>query len=512
MEKTPSRRSDVQGLLSRQSLARNTILNLLGHGIPLVVGLVTIPFVLQQLGTDRIGLLTLAWALMGYFSMFDLGLGRAITQSVAAKLGQEDNAQIARAVWSGLALMGVFGAISAMAGFALSPWLVHSALKIPSSLREEALWAFIALSASIPIMVMSSGFAGLLSALQRFDVLNALRVPVGMSTFLVPAAVLLLSNSLFHVCLALVVARALFLVLYVIASFRVFPALRSGIGLAGAELVRLARFGGWMTVSNVVGPLMVYMDRFLIGVGLSTTAVAFYAVPFEVVTRLWIIPAAVVSSLFPAFATAKVTDFSRAPSLFSTGATFILLPLIPVVLTVVVFAEDLLAIWLGYEFAQHGTVVLQLLIVGVYINSLAHVPFALVQGIGRPDLTAKLHVLELPIYGACLVWLLGRFGIEGVAIAWLMRIALDTVLLMIIAYVLVPGLRATTQRVLTLGLAPLPFFVVGANLESDATKLAFLCIASVSLGLLIYFCAFSQVERRAGWARLRAFLASRGFR
>jgi hypothetical protein len=124
-------------------------------------------------------------------------------------------------------------------------------------------------------------------------------------------------------------------------------------------------------------------------------------------------------------------------------------------------------------------------------------------------LTAKLHILELPIYGLCLLWLLGRFGIEGVAVAWLIRIVLDTVLLMIAGYVLVPGLRTTARRVLTLGLAPLPFLVVGGSLEGVATKLAYLCAASIALGLLISFCAFSGAERRAAWAQARALLASR---
>lgn len=49
-----------------------------------------------------------------------------------------------------------------------------------------------------------------------------------------------------------------------------------------------------------------------------------------------------------------------------------------------------LMLWLGSEFADNSTLVLQLLAVGVFINSLAHVPSGLEQGAGRPDLTAKL--------------------------------------------------------------------------------------------------------------------------
>ena len=48
---------------------------------------------------------------------------------------------------------------------------------------------------------------------------------------------------------------------------------------------RLLRFGGWMTVSNIVGPLMVTLDRFLIGALISVSAVAYYATPYEVVSQ-----------------------------------------------------------------------------------------------------------------------------------------------------------------------------------------------------------------------------------
>ena len=52
--------------------------------------------------------------------------------------------------------------------------------------------------------------------------------------------------------------------------------------------------------------------------------------------------------------------------------------------------------------------------------------FAVVQGAGRPDLTAKFHLVELPIYLIALTVLVRHYGIEGAAIAWTLRVALDT--------------------------------------------------------------------------------------
>ncbi|MCK4486482.1 MAG: hypothetical protein KAU38_06960 [Desulfobacterales bacterium] len=66
-------------------LARNTALNLLGLCLPLVVAIFAIPLLIKGLGTDRFGILTLAWVLIGYFSLFDLGLSHAPTKLMAGK-------------------------------------------------------------------------------------------------------------------------------------------------------------------------------------------------------------------------------------------------------------------------------------------------------------------------------------------------------------------------------------------------------------------------------------------
>src|SRR5438270_423670 len=74
-------------LTSGSLLARNTIWNLIGSGAPMIVAVFCIPILIRGLGKDRFGVLALAWALIGYVSLFDFGLGRALTQIVAKKLG-----------------------------------------------------------------------------------------------------------------------------------------------------------------------------------------------------------------------------------------------------------------------------------------------------------------------------------------------------------------------------------------------------------------------------------------
>ncbi|WP_410965024.1 oligosaccharide flippase family protein, partial [Salmonella sp. SAL04286] len=77
------------------------------------------------------------------------------------------------------------------------------------------------------------------------------------------------------------------------------PALRQNFLLERRLMVSLFKLGSWMTVSNLLAPALSYVDRFLIGGLVSLTAVAFYTAPFDMLTRLAVIPAAMITVLFP---------------------------------------------------------------------------------------------------------------------------------------------------------------------------------------------------------------------
>ena len=86
----PSKRSLLGSVAHSAPLTRNTLLNILGQGIPLLVGLVSIPVIASRLGDARFGILGLVWGVLSYFAFFDLGLGRATVKFVAAFLERGD--------------------------------------------------------------------------------------------------------------------------------------------------------------------------------------------------------------------------------------------------------------------------------------------------------------------------------------------------------------------------------------------------------------------------------------
>src|SRR5579862_825136 len=126
-------------LTSGRRLARNTVWNLIGNGAPLVVAFFCIPLLIKGLGTDRFGVLTLAWAVIGYATLFDLGLGRALTQLIAQKLGSGEEQDVPVLLWTSLLLLLALGVLATVGVFTLAPWLVDR-LHVPSALSHETLY------------------------------------------------------------------------------------------------------------------------------------------------------------------------------------------------------------------------------------------------------------------------------------------------------------------------------------------------------------------------------------
>src|SRR5262249_13243023 len=196
------------------------------------------------------------------------------------------------------------------------------------------------------------------------------------------------------------------------------------------------------------------------------SAVAYYSAPYDVVMKMLVIPGAIVGVLFPAFAATFETNPSAARALLDRMLRAMTLLMFPPVLLLVTFAREGMHIWLGEEFALNSGPVVQWLAVGLLINSLGYVGFAVVQGVGRSDLAAKLHVVELPLYAAALIGMARAFGLTGVAMAWTFRVVLDTAVLLWMSRRAVQGSSGSVwQRVTGIVVLAVPL-VVGASLAS----------------------------------------------
>ena len=131
----------------------------------------------------------------------------------------------------------------------------------------------------------------------------------------------------------------------------------------------------------------------------------------------------------------------------------------------------------------------------MFINSLAQVPFTFLQGVGKPDLTAKLHLFELPLYLGLLWWLIGTRGIEGAAIAWTARVAVDAFFLFGLARRFLPDNRPIGLRTALVPIVALLLLLLASVLQSLIMKGLFLIGTTACFVLVTWFRILTPEER-----------------
>lgn len=418
--------------ISGASLARNVTFNLAGQFLPLFAGVLLIPYIVRGLGPERFGLLGIIWVVFGYFNLMDFGLGRATTKFLAEMLARQEEG-IPEMVWSSIAVQALLGVLGGGILALLTPVLVGRVLKTPVGLESEARATFYILAGALPAVLVASGFRAVLEGCQRFDIANLLRIPSSMLAFVIPAMAVAGGMKLPGVLLWMAITRLGFTLAHGYYCLRVLPSLRLRPAIRLSVIRPLLSFGGWVTVSNAINPILLSMDRFLIGAVLSVAMVGYYTAPMEAITKLWMVPTSLMTTVYPACSALGINRIRELQSIYSRSIKYLFCALAPVSLCLVLFARPIISAWLGQTFADKSAVPLQFLAVGVFLNCFAHVPYSFLQALGRPGAAAKLFLCELLPFGL-LAWVMTkRFGISGTAAAWSIRVAIEVLLLLWLA-------------------------------------------------------------------------------
>lgn len=407
------------------SIRRNTLYNLLGRIAPLAVSLVTVPLYLHAIGEARYGVLAIIWLFTGYFGVFEMGLSRASAYHLAR---QHDEAPAVRSTtfWTALWLNLGFGLLGAVVLYAVAQPVFTHFFHMPETMRRSVLASLPWIATALPLSTLGGVLAGALEARERFAYMNLIGVFNTAVTQIGPLLVaLFISPELTCLIPAVVIARASGLLLQFVGVWRFLPIVPSAL-FDRARARALFTYGGWISLTNIVAPVLVTFDRMLIGALLSVQAVTYYTVPYNLVNRVSMLPGALSTSLFPRFSRTKSGEGKQ---LAERGLHLLVAVMTPVTVIGIVLLPLFLTYWISPEFSRHGSTVGMILLAGIWINALAYIPYGLLQGQGRPDITAKLHLLELPFFLLLLWGGIHWLGLAGAALAWSLRLAADAVLL-----------------------------------------------------------------------------------
>lgn len=408
------------------SLIKNSVWNLGGYIIPTIIAIPALGYLARTLGIELFGIYTLAIAIVGYAGIFDVGLTRAIVREIA--LYRDDVEERKKIISTTTIFITIFSSLGVVAIFLLIPNIVVL-LKISLSHVEEVKTSLRILVFSIPLFLLNQVWMSILEGDERFFIVNIQR-SIGSSIIAgLPALCVLLQNGLVSAITGLVLGRIVSVIIAYIVVRKEIIGSRFQFNMMTFK--RLIFFGGWITVSNIISPVMVYFDRFVISSILGAKLVGFYTAPSEAVSRLGLLPGALSRAVFPRLS--NITDKKDFHRQVKFSYVLMISGCLPIVLIGIFFSEKILYLWLGVEYAARSAVILNILLVGFFFNSIAQIPFTIIQSVGKAKITALLHCFEIIPYLVMLYFFVSHYGIMGAAYAWTIRVIVDSLLLIFVS-------------------------------------------------------------------------------
>ena len=249
--------------------------------------------------------------------------------------------------------------------------------------------------------------------------MSALRFPAVSGIHAATILALWLNGGLVEIAGWILVFRAATLMLQLFVTVTAVPGLARP-RVSVDRLRRMMRFGVWVTVSRIIDPLMFYLDRLAIGTTLGVAAVAYYATPFELTARLWLLSTSLAGPLTVAVARLDLTrDAMYGRMLVMRSIKYLVLTTGVIAALVGPLAGPLLDVWVGAELALASTTTFQLLLLSTVIELPGAVASCFLEGVGRPEVAVKVKLVYLPLYGLLSFGCVRLAGIEGAAIALL---------------------------------------------------------------------------------------------
>lgn len=375
-------------------------------------------FLSRSLGVEAFSLLLLVYAMLGYSSIFDAGLTRAVIRKIAQINDRNEEYLI---MGTSIVAVLIICLIPVVVLYFFSENIV-SWLGVSETNLIESEHAVQKVAMIIPFYLVSSVAFAYLEGKEKFLELGFYKLFTGIAIAGAPALMVYIDGGLISALQGLLYARLFVAIIAFFALSKEIILIRFRFKLK--IFFDLITFGGWISISNIISPIMVYMDRFILSNTTGAASVAFYSAPAELIEKIAVIPGALSRAIFPMFSRLG-THVDHVKKIYIGLSIILLCVLMPLYF----FSANILEFWLGEPYGLNSSSILRVLIFGFFFNALAQIPFSAIQAKGLSRVTALVHLSEVLPYLILLFYLVHQFGLLGAAFAWSARVIIDFLIL-----------------------------------------------------------------------------------
>jgi O-antigen/teichoic acid export membrane protein len=402
---------------------QNVFANFTGKAWTSLISIIFVPIYLKLLGIEAYGLIGLYLSLMALLSVLDMGLSTTLSRELARLTAAPGNEQEARDLVRSMeaAYWGI-GILVALTTFLLAPFIAKYWVN-PKGVTEETIRRAVMVMGFVagfdwPVALYTGGLMGL----QRQVQLNAIRA--AMATFQAVGAVLvlwLISPTIFAYFLWQVAASMAQTTLLAFCLWKNLPRTDRKTLFQGGLLLKNWRFTAGITGISVLVTLVTQTDKILLSKLLSLESFGYYILAFNVANALHNLSSPFFMALFPKFSQMVMErNEPELTALYHSGSQFLSLAILPVAVTLGVFAPEILTLWLRNPVTVENTqLLLRLILVGTMFNALMIPPYAFQLASGWTRLSFAANAVAASLVLPAIYLAASRYGAVGAAIVWI---------------------------------------------------------------------------------------------
>jgi O-antigen/teichoic acid export membrane protein len=398
-------------------LVQNVLTSWLGYALRILIGFFFVPYITATLGSERYGIWVIAFQIVGYFTLFDLGLERAVVKFVAHLAAREDFGAVTRIFSTAASLYFALGACALITSW-LFGFLVFDIFKAPLAVIQEGRGAFYLLGLLLALRLCLSPWTSTVVGLQRSDVINALDIGEEVLRVALLVIVLSLGGNLTWLAAAVLGAGMLRLVgtaLWLRIRHSEIGFMRSGINQATRR--DLFRYAGISLAINLAWLVVFGTDMALLGLLSSSSAAGLYAPAANIMLYLRNAVNAAGTPLAPAVASLESRNLGDSvQDAYLRGIKYVSFGSVFLASGVVLYAVPFVRLWLPPEFGDTAGV-MAILAIGSAVFLPQIIGNAVLFGLEKHKYLLAALACEAALKLALSLALIGSYGAAGMAAA-----------------------------------------------------------------------------------------------
>jgi O-antigen/teichoic acid export membrane protein len=478
------------------------------------LGLITTPYLLDKLGPSTYAVFALIAIMTAYLSNLELGFGHATVRFLSRARAQGDVAFEGRIIGTSLLVFASCALVAGVIAIVGAPFAVKRFADFPVSVEDDAVVAVRLGAVVIACALLSNCFSAALQAHGRFRALVWSRLVFGTLSSIGAVTTAFLFEDvravlLSQMAVALGLCAVLLLSLRHAAHAPVRPAFHR------ATFRRMAGFGVLILATGVVYQVMIQGPPTVLAGKAVSSQLAAYAVPALVLQQLTQLVSSASLGFLP-FASGESAseDRSRLADVFASHLRLSLLVMGPIAGFLAVFADPLLAAWVGSNFGSDAADPLRLLAGAALLLALSAPPADVARALGKPSWTLGFTIAAASIGLLVAFAAVGPWEATGAALALFAGLAAATPPFILLVQSLL--LQRPASRLLAACAAPTAA-VLGITATFAAGSvvlgglLGALCVgasATVLYVVAVHRLVLSEVERRTLKSGTAGFVAS----